>query len=225
MEKEVVDVFPKLQNVLFGVKSEDNVKCKRNLRERSIYFYIFIILVLATNYDHFAYTESLSGGKRVASIHNLTGKYIIMGIGDTGLDVTQCMFHDDNQLIFYNSVNYNHRKVISYVTLQNDKEDTKYIYIYIYLFYSAGHGTHVCGIAAGASSISNAPYNSLAKDSKIDFWDLSTNGEIISAPSDIENSYFEKMVSKGDTLSSNSWGALVSYYSDDTYRIDRYMYI
>lgn len=102
------------------------------------------------------------------------------------------------------------------------------IYILLLLFcdfFSAGHGTHVCGIAAGSSSISNAPYNSLARDSRIDFWDLSIDGELISAPSDIENSYFKKMIAKGDTLSSNSWGALVSYYSDDTYRIDRYMYI
>lgn len=97
------------------------------------YFYIYKLLVLATNYDHFAYTQSLSSGKRIASNHNLTGKYIMMGIGDTGLDTTHCMFYDANEEISYSSVNYNHRKIISYVALQNDKEDLRYSYLFIYL--------------------------------------------------------------------------------------------
>lgn len=32
------------------------------------------------------------------------------------------------------------------------------------------------------------------------------------------------MINKGDILTSNSWGAAIYYYSEDTYRIDRFMY-
>lgn len=52
LEKEVMDIYPKLKNVLFSIKDNNNSRnCKRNLREsRSIIYCFHIIISIYINY-------------------------------------------------------------------------------------------------------------------------------------------------------------------------------
>lgn len=73
----------------------------------------------------------------------MDGKGIVIGIGDTGLDYKNTYFYDkDHSVRFSKSrLDKKHRKIALYVPIADKKEGT-----------TAGHGTHVCGIAAGKKS-------------------------------------------------------------------------
>lgn len=130
-----------------------------------------------TVYEHTKYTQSLSSGNTKAWNHNLTGDGIIMGIGDTGLDVNHCMFYDNHQKLSYNYKNQEHRKIISYIPYI-DKID-----------FPDGHGTHVIGIACGSSLDNNTFPTSLSFNSKLVFMDLSQTKDVIILPYDLNKRY------------------------------------
>ena len=72
----------------------------------------------------------------------IDGKNIVIGVGDTGLDVQSTFFYDAQHSVRYNTkqLDPNHRKVALYVPLMGDSEVV-----------TAGHGTHVCATVAGKS--------------------------------------------------------------------------
>ena len=72
----------------------------------------------------------------------VNGKNIVIGVGDTGLDVQSTFFYDAEHSVRYNTkkLDPNHRKVALYVPLMGNSEAV-----------TAGHGTHVCGTIAGKS--------------------------------------------------------------------------
>ena len=72
----------------------------------------------------------------------VNGKNIVIGVGDTGLDVQSTFFYDAEHSVRYNTkkLDPNHRKVALYVPLMGDSEAV-----------TAGHGTHVCATVAGKS--------------------------------------------------------------------------
>ena len=72
----------------------------------------------------------------------VNGKNIVIGVGDTGLDVQSTFFYDAQHSVRYNTkkLDPNHRKVALYVPLIGDSEAV-----------TAGHGTHVCATVAGKS--------------------------------------------------------------------------
>jgi subtilisin family serine protease len=70
---------------------------------------------------------------------NITGQGYIVGVADTGIDMTHCHFYDPDNLPPYNTVNYNHRKVIYYNKYVDGSDD------------SEGHGTHVSSTTSGHS--------------------------------------------------------------------------
>ena len=72
----------------------------------------------------------------------VNGKNIVIGVGDTGLDVQSTFFYDAEHSVRYNTkkLDPNHRKVAIYVPLMGDSEVV-----------TAGHGTHVCATVAGKS--------------------------------------------------------------------------
>ena len=49
------------------------------------------------------------------SAGNLTGVGEVVGVADTGIDLSSCYFHDPNHATPYNTLNTNHRKVCLYV--------------------------------------------------------------------------------------------------------------
>ena len=106
-------------------------------------------------------TQSGDGAVDILKIANLTGVDEIIGIADSGLDMMSCFFHDPSVETPYNRVDHNHRKVIYYKTYADDND-------------SNGHGTLVCGTAAGrvVSDTSERPSNAAAFRSKLSFFDI-----------------------------------------------------
>ena len=67
---------------------------------------------------------------------NITGLNEIIGISDTGIDMKSCYFYDPNHKPPYQSVNFNHRKVVYYTDWsETDLIDDS----------TEAHGTHVAG--------------------------------------------------------------------------------
>ncbi|EAL64354.1 ABC transporter B family protein [Dictyostelium discoideum AX4] len=152
----------------------------------------------------------------------LRGKGQILSIADTGLDGSHCFFSDSNNPIPYNSVNLNHRKVVTYIGSLHDNED-----------YVDGHGTHVCGSAAGApedSSLAISSFSGLATDAKIAFFDLASdpsNNEPV--PPEDYSQLYQPLYNAGARVHGDSWGSLsiqgyLGSYSDDAGSIDDFLY-
>lgn len=94
---------------------------------------------------------------------NITGRDVIIGVADTGLDMNSCYFYDPNQDAPFDVVNTQHRKVVYYDTFVDNIDG------------GDGHGTHVCGSAAGRSVLDYGDYkkyNGNAEDAKIAFFDI-----------------------------------------------------
>ncbi|KAN0012228.1 hypothetical protein ACTFIU_007526 [Dictyostelium citrinum] len=152
----------------------------------------------------------------------LRGKGQILSIADTGLDGGHCFFSDSNNPIPYNTVNLNHRKVVTYISSLHDNED-----------YVDGHGTHVCGSAAGTpenQSLNISSFSGLATDAKIAFFDLAsdpTNHEPV--PPEDYSQLYQPLYDAGARVHGDSWGSLsiqgyLGSYSDDAGSIDDFLY-
>ena len=78
------------------------------------------------------------------------GKDVIVGVGDSGIDMKSTFFYDAEHTVeFGEKINNDHRKVAMYYDWQNQADDQ-----------TEGHGTHVCGIIAGnAADPSVSMYN------------------------------------------------------------------
>lgn len=72
-------------------------------------------------------------------IHNLNGRNVVVGVGDSGIDTKSTYFYDpDHTVKKAASGSGDHRKIKLYVPLfGNDEAETD------------GHGTHMCGTIAG----------------------------------------------------------------------------
>lgn len=107
----------------------------------------------------------------------------IIGIADSGLDVTSCFFSDPDEEPPWDTRSARHRKLVSYRGLY-DRQD------------ASGHGTLVAGSAAGQCTDkkykSNAAYNGMAVDAKLAFMDIGTGSgvtgdpDVLRPPSDID---------------------------------------
>jgi subtilisin family serine protease len=77
---------------------------------------------------------------------NITGEGYIVGISDSGIDMTHCHFYDPEHAVPYDTVNMQHRKVIYYNKYVDGLDD------------SEGHGTHVSSTVAGRSYLDYGDY-------------------------------------------------------------------
>ena len=85
--------------------------------------------------------------------HNLHGKNMIIGVGDSGIDAKNTFYYDPNNPVSYREerIDPNHRKIALYIPFV-DRED----------YNTKGHGTHVASIAVGqANNQSMSYYNVL----------------------------------------------------------------
>ena len=76
---------------------------------------------------------------------NLTGRGVVIAIGDTGVDFDSCFFHDPHTAVPVNRVDTSHRKIITYITVDDPKKKGQRAAPGD----SAGHGTHTAGSVAG----------------------------------------------------------------------------
>ncbi len=156
--------------------------------------------------------------------HGVKGQNEVISISDTGVDFDNCFFWDDAVPVPVNQVNFQHRKIIFYSTV--DPTDPSKIYE---PGDSNGHGTHTAGSLAGRAhgtshasgadikSLSN--YNGMAPEAKLAVFDyMSANAGDFYTPDDLYKDYFTKARDVTARLSSNSWGDTGAAY--DTYCID-----
>lgn len=135
--------------------------------------------------------------------HGLTGKGQVISVSDSGLDSYHCSFYDPNVSTPFKTPNFNHRKIVLYDPVADDKEGER------------GHGTHVCGILAGKALCRNCGldlYDGIAPDAKIYMHDLGDlrkgTGDII----DVNLSYYvERARLVSSYILSNSWGYSVGH--------------
>lgn len=151
---------------------------------------------------------------------DLDGTDQVVGILDTGIDMSNCYFRDDSASLVYDVVNTANRKVIYYNTYQDGTDDV------------GGHGTHVAGSVAGNSTKTYGDfvkYNGMAYNAKIAFFDIGSTaaGEgAIDVPDDLKVEAFEDLSNTANAyIISNSWGSAgVDYYNSYCRQSDNYMY-
>mmetsp|Transcript_16207 Transcript_16207/g.32441 ORF Transcript_16207/g.32441 Transcript_16207/m.32441 type:complete len:1193 (-) Transcript_16207:247-3825(-) len=144
----------------------------------------------------------------------------VVSVADSGLDYDSCFFRDDTQAVSTCSgtgvksgcFNYDHRKVISYRTLDGA----------VYSDKNQGHGTGVAGCLVGSNLDSNA--NGAAPGAKIviDDIDVDNQGSFY-LPPNIRLNLFPHSYYGGARIQSNSW----SVHGENRYHIyaqevDRY---
>jgi len=153
--------------------------------------------------------------------HGLHGEGQIIGLGDTGIDTNMCFFYDPDVPVPLNSVNQNHRKIVSYkFTGNTDSLDDV-----------GGHGTHVAGSIVGEAVLSGAPfdpmspYNGMAYKAKLAFYDFkTTNQNELFVPDNLYEDYFTEALAVGAHISSNSWGSPEGLYNSYCVDADRFVH-
>ncbi|GIL44348.1 hypothetical protein Vafri_1858 [Volvox africanus] len=145
---------------------------------------------------------------------NLQGQGILVGLDDTGLDMSHCNFIDDRwrtgslRTLFVGSPPRlylpNHRKVVQYMLPISSGinawfGDQPY-----------GHGSHVAGSIAGAAYTDNETLINLrstgsAPKARLSFFDLSSRSTLY-LPTPIDDKILPYHYAAGARLSSSSWG-------------------
>jgi subtilisin family serine protease len=155
----------------------------------------------------------------------LTGKGMVIGIGDSGLDYKHCFFADPDTPWEANIVTIGrvltfssetHRKIRLYRAFADFRDDN-------------GHGTHTCGTLAGmpyGNTVAEASLENIgmAPEAKLAFIDLSSvrDGERIVTPGDLANEYFRYTTDVGATVHSDSWGSTNIFYDYEARQIDEF---
>jgi hypothetical protein len=156
----------------------------------------------------------------ITSLEGINGSSQVIGISDTGIDVNSCFFYDPDNDVPYDTVSSSHRKIVTYVTYVDDSDVS-----------TDGHGTHVCGSAAGsfvdANGDSNNPtassYDGMADGAKLAFFDIGDSNENLYVPSDLNTDLLAVMYAAGARVFSNSWGSSVNAYDLDAQQVDQFM--
>jgi len=180
-------------------------------------------------YNRWGKPISETGNEKAQTITvqgKLTGLDQIIGISDTGLDMSSCYFSDANVPTPYCSstmpqpegcINLNHRKVVQYVTFVDKSDD------------GTGHGSHVAGTVAGQSTFNYGDfikYNGMSANAKLSFFDIgNTATESLQLPNDINKELFAVQYASGARIFSNSWGTpKQNQYSSRCANVDVFMY-
>eukprot|EP00520_Triparma_pacifica_P009007 CAMPEP_0118652038 /NCGR_PEP_ID=MMETSP0785-20121206/11102_1 /TAXON_ID=91992 /ORGANISM="Bolidomonas pacifica, Strain CCMP 1866" /LENGTH=734 /DNA_ID=CAMNT_0006544523 /DNA_START=252 /DNA_END=2452 /DNA_ORIENTATION=+ len=157
----------------------------------------------------------------------ITGRGQILQISDTGLDIDNQYFLDDDTSCSSGfskdktgSSNLQCRKVVQYFAYVDTTDDEN------------GHGTHVVGSVLGhrSSTGGDTPNdswddsNGLAKDARVAFFDIGQTGyDGLSTPPDLAT-MFDASYGIGARIHSASWGRSTNYITSNDMDIDDYMY-
>lgn len=152
----------------------------------------------------------------------LTGANEVIGISDTGLDMSSCYFYDPDAAypFEYNTLLTNHRKLVNYHTTMSDGVDSE---VHGY------HGTHVAGIAAGKcyDTINYGDfqlYNGHAYNAKISFFDIhSGSNSSLTSFTNLDTDLLDVLYADGARVMSHSWGAATNTYTTQAKAVDVFM--
>lgn len=140
------------------------------------------------------------------STTGLTGAGQIVGVSDTGLDMSSCYFYDPDYpdtLVKSKSgskTSSTHRKVVQYVSYQDSADDGM-----------TAHGTHVCGSIAGKTYTAKSygdfvKFNGVASSAKLSFFDIGKSDGTLKTPNDISTDMYQVQYKAGARVFSESWG-------------------
>ena len=166
----------------------------------------------------------------------LRGQGQVVHVGDTGVDWNLCFFQSPGTSQstpppFFKQQTSSSKplkcvtdqgelkpstthKFASYITIQGgDAQDEK-----------GGHGTHVCGSAAGGAPNGTglSKHNGMAPAAQLSFTDVQGPDGGLSIPDDLQNRYFPCPYKSGARVSSNSWGGSFAGYSDFSASLDAF---
>jgi hypothetical protein len=87
-----------------------------------------------------------SGSKYKTPLYDIgvTGRNVLIGTGDTGIDYDSCFFYDEQEEVPVNKISHKHRKILTYVTVEL-KQSTAEHRVYAPPGDEEGHGTHTAG--------------------------------------------------------------------------------
>ena len=145
----------------------------------------------------------------------LTGAGQLLGVGDSGLDVSSCFLADPSGA----PPGPTHRKVAAYVSGRfGDRRDGN------------GHGTHVVATACGRAAFPSDPeveraaarYDGVAPDARVVFTDLGVgDGGVLYLPGSVEE-YYGAAYRAGARVHSDSWGNDAPAYDALAAEVDAY---
>mmetsp|Transcript_13835 Transcript_13835/g.22922 ORF Transcript_13835/g.22922 Transcript_13835/m.22922 type:complete len:915 (+) Transcript_13835:97-2841(+) len=145
----------------------------------------------------------------------LNGSGIVVGVSDTGIDMTHCQFYDENVSAPYDTIDQSHRKVVTYITFADGTDD------------SDGHGTHVASTVGGKSNIRYGDfikYDGNAEEAKIAFFDIGwTETHSLITPGNLNSGMLQHLYDAGARISTHSWGSTASSYTSDARSVDSFM--
>lgn len=178
----------------------------------------------------FTYASQISEFGSTAVLDAYPGTGGVIAVGDTGLDRGHCSFYDPSHAVSdavlpvdtaLGVTDSGHTKIRAYLSVcldsgcseMTDSQDVP-----------DGHGTHVCGIAAGGYCPQAA--FGMARASKIVFFDLNdgVDPESLEIPANVEG-ILQTAVVNGATSFSVSWGAgCDGTYDDVAHQFDAFVY-
>ena len=154
----------------------------------------------------------------------LRGANQLIAISDTGCEPNACANVDSNPVPFGSSstipIDTGHRKFRAYRTSTGDQSDND------------GHGTHVCGSAAGNAAgqaggdnqIDGADFRGTAPDARLVFIDIQKGNGGLTIPSPYDTNLLDYAWRAGARIHSGSWGISDFRYSDEDRRVDLFLW-
>jgi subtilisin family serine protease len=125
---------------------------------------------------------------------NLTGEGEVIAVVDSGVDMFHPFFYDPANPRAFSA---RHRKIVAYEAIADDSD------------MESGHGTHVCGIAAGSShdrQSGSALYDGVAPGAKLHMVDCALETDVEEMSGDFDSSELFGRLGGSLSVSSNSWG-------------------
>jgi subtilisin family serine protease len=143
----------------------------------------------------------------------LDGSGELVACGDTGVDVSHCLFDNNAYQSSWSAIGPSHRKIEAYRTLRGSSDST-------------GHGTHVAGIMLGSTPGWVDTYEpGVAKGARLIFTDLSNSRRgTITPPYDLNEGYLKKSRREGAQINSESWAYASNEYTRASQDVDWFLW-
>ena len=149
------------------------------------------------------HSGSAVGARRIWDA-GIRGHGQLVGMGDSGIDMTSCYFADVGQNNSTLPAGPDHRKVVAYNSASGDSLDLN------------GHGTHTAASLVGSCSPGSPQdatrWNGMAPGARIVFTDIGAgNGSRMFLPASL-SPFYNFAFSRGARVHSDSWGGDVTTY-------------